>query len=103
MKLTSTQLKQIIREETAKVIAKKKINEDPAEARDYVKPEFRNLIASYEESWISMDNGTDPSIEQSGTEAWEYQVDLAINELTDRINEVIDEVETGLINGDYAQ
>jgi hypothetical protein len=109
MKLTSTQLKQIIREETAKVIAKKKINEGPDVPNQELEniTEFANLLSFYEQAWLAIDDGSDPSInaskESQGEQAWDHQVAMALNELSDRITEVINEVETGLINGDYGQ
>lgn len=74
---------------------KRTIRESNSEGYDMV----MDLVTKVTSGWQYDPN--DPSMAATGEEAWEGQVSQAEDELLNRIAEVIEDVQTKLINGEY--
>jgi hypothetical protein len=60
-----------------------------------------NLCMVVGNSWHDLAGADDPSIELTGVEAWEYQVDEASEELYNEVQNLIYKIENKLIEGEY--
>lgn len=97
MKITTNQLRQIIREEVSKV---RRINE--VSAGPVGSAELQTLLDVVCDGWKSQFNPRDPSMDAAGGKSvWEHQCDMACDDLGMKIEELIMQVEKELHDGQF--
>ena len=97
MKITTNQLKQIIREEVSKV---RRINE--VSAGPVGSAELQTLLDAVCDGWKSQFDSSDPSMDAAGGKsAWEAQCEMACERLGEKIEEAIMQVESDLHDGQF--
>lgn len=97
MKITSAQLRSIIAEEMARA-TRRRLTETVEDVSGAAS-EFVDLCAR---SWSGSYEADDPVMSADGPEAWAAQVDAAREELNERLEEIVRDVEDKLFGGAYA-
>lgn len=105
MKLTSEQLKKIILEEVKKTmttVKKQSFLNESFEGLGSGGAAFQTGVDECRNEWMGMYDENDPVMNAGGQEGWEKQVEIACEELTQKIIDAHSEVEYSLLDGDYA-
>lgn len=101
MRITRTQLQRIIREERARL----REGFDPQQLMSIGAggAAMTTAIDELRGDWMMMGEADpDMAMRPGGLAGWEEQVDAALGSLAEQIVNAVNEVEEGLINGDYA-
>ena len=106
MKITKAQLQRIIREEKARLQSKRlneSFNSEQILRMGTGGAAMATAIDELRGEWMGLGQADpDMAMRPVGNAGWEMQVDEAISSLVEQIMNAVDEVEEGLINGDYA-
>jgi hypothetical protein len=100
MKISKSQLQKIIREEKARVQAKK-LNENDMMRLGTAGAAMQTALDEIRQDWYGMYDEGDPSMIGVGLAGWQAQVDSAVESLAEQIVNAFEEVDEGLVNGDY--
>jgi len=105
MRITKSQLQRIIREEKARIRASK-LNEG-LESENLMRmgaggAAMQTALDEIRQDWYGMYDEGDPSMVGVGLTGWQAQVDSAVESLAEKIVNAFEEVDEGLVNGDYA-
>jgi len=103
MRITEQQLRRIIREERARLRGRRlneSFNSEQLMRMGTGGAAMATAVDDLRGDWMGLGQA-DPAqpVDHAG---WELQVDEAISSLVEQIMNAVDEVEEGLINGDYA-
>lgn len=101
MRITQAQLRRIIREERARL----REEFDPEQLRGMGAggAAMQTAINEIRGEWMMIGEADpDMAMRPGGYAGWEQQVNEAISSLTEQIMNTVNEVEDGLINGDFA-
>lgn len=101
MRITKSQLQKIIREEKARIQAKK-LNENDMMRLGTGDAAMQTALDEIRQDWYGMYGESDPSMAAVGLAGWQAQVDSAVESLAEQIINAFEEVDEGLVNGDYA-
>ena len=101
MRITKSQLQKIIREEKARIQAKK-LNENDMMRLGTGGAAMQTALDEIRKDWYGMHDEGDPSMAAVGLAGWQAQVDSAVESLAEQIINAFEEVDEGLVNGDYA-
>lgn len=106
MKITKTQLQRIIREERARLRGRRlneSFNSEQLMRMGTGGAAMATAVDELRGDWMGLGQADpDMAMRPGGHAGWELQVDEAISSLVEQIMNAVDEVEEGLINGDYA-
>jgi hypothetical protein len=101
--LNKAQLRSLIKEAIQTRAPGSPLFTPPEEVRESAQAgdELTTFLHSIEKQWNSQADNDDPSIEATGEPAWKDQVSRAIDELQDRIEAAIEDVDQKLTDGEF--
>ena len=100
MRITKSQLQKIIREEKARLQAKK-LHENDIMSLGAGGTTMQMALDEIRQSWYGIFSADDPSMEAVGLSGWHAQVDAAVDSLAEQFVNTFEEVDEALMNGDY--